>query len=185
MRIISGQHKGRALKAPAGIRPTEDRVKKAFFDIIDVADADFCELFAGSGAVGFEALSHGAKSVIFVEKDRQCVRILEANLKGLNKTEAGIRAEVFSMDAQEAIHLLFKKGRKFDILFLDPPYSAGLAEKSLQSLEAYDILNPSGFVCVQHFKKNLLPQDFGAFQLWRQAQYGDTVLSFYKRTQAE
>jgi 16S rRNA G966 N2-methylase RsmD len=94
-------------------------------------------------------------------------------------------AEVLTMDALDAIRFLSNKGRKFDIVFLDPPYSAGLAEKALQSLEAYDILQSSGFVCVQHFKKNLLPQAFGPFQLWREARYGDTVLSFYKRTGQE
>ena len=179
MRIITGKYKGKILKAPAAIRPTEDRVKKAFFDIVDVADADLCELFAGSGSVGFEALSQGARSVTFVEKDRNCVRVLEENLKGM---EGG---EVFTMDALDAINFLFKKGRKYDLVFLDPPYSAGLAEKALQSLEAYDILQSSGFVCVQHYKKNVLPQVCGPLEVWREARYGDTVLSFYTRTVTE
>ena len=202
MRIISGKYKGRTIKMPKGIRPTQDKVRKALFDILgDIEGLSFLELFAGSGAVGIEALSRGAKEAVFVEKDKRCIEKIKQNLSVL----AFSRSRVLALDAWVAIKQLGKAGGKLDIIFLDPPYykrkvprhyvsrsslgDSGLAEtgegdslakKTLQTLGAYDILAPNGFIVVQHFKKDKLPGESGQLVLVKEARYGDTLLSFYR-----
>ena len=188
MRIITGRYKGRIIKTPKGIRPTEDRVRKAFFDIIgDISGLSFLELFAGSGAMGLEALSRGAARVVFVEKDTQAAKTIEKNISDLLKPEAHLslmqkpKALLIRKDALEAVTFFAKNKDDFDLIFLDPPYYMGLAEKTLQRLEDYDIFTHSGFVIIQHFKKDRLPQQQGQLVLFKQSQYGDTLLSFYRK----
>jgi 16S rRNA (guanine(966)-N(2))-methyltransferase RsmD len=180
MRITTGRYKGRQMKMPAGIRPTQDKVRKALFDILgDIQGLSFLELFAGSAAVGLEALSRGAGEVVFVEKDRECVRAIEENL-------AVIRLSgypVIRLDADRAIKELDKDGKKFDVIFLDPPYHQEMAKKTLQTLSSYDILSRTGLIIVQHFKKDNLPESLGDLALFRQSRYGDTILSFYRKAE--
>jgi 16S rRNA (guanine966-N2)-methyltransferase len=183
MHIISGIYKGMVLKAPAGIRPTEDRVRKALFDIMgDISGLSVLELFAGSGSVGLEAISHGAASVVFVEKDRNCSLIIDENVGHVvsRSSPDGIKVTVLTADAMEGVERLSKQHRRFDIIFADPPYYKGLSEKILQSVVEYDILdNISGFLIIQHFKKDPLPSKQGNLVLFKQSRYGDSVLSFF------
>lgn len=180
MRIISGKYKGRIIKGPLGIRPTQDKVRKALFDILgDIQGLSFLELFAGTGAVGLEALSQGAKEVMFVEKERRCAKIIKDNLSLLGY----LGYSVIALDVFEALKQLGKRGEKFDIIFLDPPYYKDLTKKTLQILSACDILTEPGFIVAQHFKKDNLPDALGDLTLFRQARYGDTVLSFYRKLQ--
>lgn len=179
MRIISGKYKGRTIKMPKGIRPTQDKVRKALFDTLgDIEGLSFLDLFAGSGAVGLEALSQGAKEVIFVEENKRCLQKLKENLSSLSSL--GYR--VIELDVFAAIKQLGQKDKQFDIIFLDPPYYKEMAKKTLQTLASYDILTATGLVIIQHFKKDNLPSRTGDLSLFRQARYGDTVLSFYKRS---
>lgn len=170
---------------PKGIRPSQDKVRKALFDILgNIEGLSFLELFAGTGAVGIEALSYGAKEVVFVEKDRKCVKAIKENLSVLGFSPACRQAgvlRVLGLEVFEAISKLVKEKVKFDIVFLDPPYYQGLAKKTLQTLSDYDILAPNGFIIVQHFKKDILPDAWGDLISFRQARYGDTVLTFYKK----
>jgi 16S rRNA (guanine966-N2)-methyltransferase len=178
MRIITGEYRSRKLKAPKGIRPTEDRVRKALFDILgDVSGLTLLELFAGSGSVGLEALSQGAKEVFFVENLRQAGLTLEENIKALGCQG---RVKVICQDALRAIENLRQKGLKFDLIFFDPPYYQGIAEKILQTLGDCDILQKSGYIIIQHFKKDLVAEKAGNLALWRQKRYGDSLLSFYR-----
>ena len=178
MRIITGKYKGRIIKMPKGIRPTQDKVRKAIFDILgDMGGLSFLELFAGSGAVGMEALSQGAKEVVFVESDFACLKVLKENLSCLLPTAYYL----LSMDCHLAIKELVRKKFKFDIIFLDPPYYKELARKTLQMLCSYDILSPCGYMLAQHFKKDNLPDAVGDLILFKQSCYGDTVLTFYKK----
>lgn len=193
MRITTGIYKGRLINMPKGIRPTQDKARKAIFDILgDIEGLTFLELFAGSGAVGIEALSRGAKEAVFVENKRECLRQIEANLALLGLA-LGV---VIGLDAQEAIKKLSQKGRKFEIIFLDPPYYAdaatpnpigwvgvplSVAKKTLHTLTSYDILAPDGLVVVQHYKKDALPDTPGDLILFKQSRYGDTALSFYRK----
>ena len=178
MRIITGQHKGRAIKIPKGIRPTQNKVRKAVFDILgDVNGLSFLELFAGTGAVGFEAISRGAAEIELVELDRGCQSTIEENIRALKLESCHLRMQ----ETEEAIRDLFSRGKKFDVIFLDPPYYRGLSKKTLQTLSDYDILSGNGLLVVQHFKKDELPDTLGVLSLFKRSRYGDTILSFYKK----
>jgi 16S rRNA (guanine(966)-N(2))-methyltransferase RsmD len=178
MRINTGKYKGRDIKAPVGIRPTQNLVRKAFFDILGgVQGCSFLELFAGSGAVGFEALSRGARELVLVESNRSCLAAISRTIEVL-KPEL---CSVYPQEADKAIESFFRMHKKFDIIFLDPPYYQDLAKKTLQTLEAYDILSPNGLIVLQHFKRENLPEDLGVLSLFRQSKYGDTLLSFYEK----
>jgi 16S rRNA (guanine(966)-N(2))-methyltransferase RsmD len=180
MRITTGRYKGRQMKMPAGIRPTQDKVRKALFDILgDIQGLSFLELFAGSAAVGLEALSRGVKQAVFAEKDRQCLRVIEDNLAGIKLSDY----QIIRADAQNAVKKLNTEGKKFNIIFLDPPYYKDMAKKTLQTLSSYDILSRTGFIIVQHFKKDNLPESLGDLALFRQSRYGDTILSFYRKAE--
>jgi 16S rRNA (guanine966-N2)-methyltransferase len=189
MHIISGIYKGIVLKAPARIRPTEDRVRKALFDILgDMSGLSFLELYAGSGSVGLEALSQGAQSLTFVEKDRNCSLIIEQNLKSIFSkagndpalpTDSRLLTTVLTDDSINAVAKLAKQTRRFDVIFADPPYYKGLSEKILQSLDEYDILTNSGCLVIQHYKKDPLPAKQGNLVLFKQSKYGDSFLSFF------
>lgn len=178
MRIICGKYKGRVIRMPKGIRPTQNKVRKALFDILgDIAGLSFLELFAGTGAVGFEALSRGAADLTLVEYNSDCLFSIRKNIESLQSKACSL----YPQQADRAIKAIYKDERKFDIIFLDPPYYEDLAKKTLQTLTHYDILAPNGFMVVQHFKKDNLPECLGDLVLFKQAGYGDTVLSFYKK----
>lgn len=179
MRIIAGIYKGRLIRMPKGIRPTQDKVRKALFDILgDIKGLSFLELFAGSGAVGIEALSRGVKKVVFVEKNPVCIKILKSNFTYLLLTNYYL----LPMDVDKAIERLSKDRARFDIIFLDPPYYKNFAKKTLLNISTYDILAPNGLIVIQHFKKDSLPDSVGDLLLFKHSGYGDTVLSFYRKT---
>ena len=163
---------------PKGIRPTQDKVRKALFDILgDVDGLSFLELFAGSGAIGLEALSRGIRDLTLVEYNRECLLAIKKNIESLQAKACSL----YPKEAGEAIKALHKDKRKFDLVFLDPPYYQGLAKKTLQTLSSYDILAPNGFIIVEHFKKDSLPDSIGNLSIFRQTGYGDTKLSFYRK----
>lgn len=179
MRITSGQYRGRRVEMPKGICPTQSQVRKAIFDILgDISGENFLELFAGSGAVGLEAVSRGAKEAVLVENSRESLLIISKNIEHLK----ALNCKLLPRDSLEAIKFLHKDKRIFDIIFLDPPYYEELSKKTLQTLEAYDILAPNGFLVVQHFKRDVLPEESPVFGLIKEAKYGDTILSFYRKT---
>ena len=178
MRITTGKYRGRVITPPKKIRPTQDKVRKALFDILgDIEGLSFLELYAGSGAVGLEAASRGVKELVMVEYNRDCLLAIKKNMEALKP----LACELYPKEADLAIKDLDRDERQFDIIFLDPPYYQGLAKKTLQTLEAYDILAHDGFVVVQHFKKEGLSKQEGALVLFKQSKYGYTVLSFYRK----
>jgi len=194
MRITTGIYRNRKLHMPKGIRPTQDKVRKAVFDILgDISGLTFLELFAGSGAVGFEALSRGVVALTLVECNANSVLAIKRNIALLNATAC----KLYYLEAEKAVKLLGLDKKLFDIIFIDPPYykvaasrhSAGqegnlvepLAKKILQTLEAYDILAPNGLIVVQHSKLELLPADSLKFTLIKEAKYGDTWLSIFRK----
>jgi 16S rRNA (guanine966-N2)-methyltransferase len=188
MRITTGRYRGRNIEMPKGTRPTQDKVRKALFDILGgVEGQSFLELFAGSGAVGFEALSRGASAVTLVERDSACLRVINKNAASLGAAESCV---VCPWEAEKAILTFHRDARKFDIIFLDPPYHKGkaacgllpsLTKKTLQTLIQYDILAPNGFVVAEHFDKDELPAASGELALVKESAYGDTLLSFYTK----
>lgn len=178
MRVISGKYKGRNIVMPAGIRPTQNKVRKAIFDILgDIADLSFLELFAGSGAVGFEAASRRVAEITLVEDNRNALKAIKNNIESFDITYCNL----YSFDVERAIQLFYKEKRRFDIIFMDPPYYRGVSKKTLQMLGGYDILAPNGLLVVQHFKKDGLPDQCGVLKLIKNSRYGDTLLSIYRK----
>jgi len=161
---------------PQGIRPTQDKVRKAIFDILgDISALTFLELYAGSGAVGFEALSRGASSLTMVEGNRDCILAIKRNIELLK----GPACTLYHLEAEKAVKLLALDKKRFDIIFVDPPYHKDMGKKILQTLEGYDILSPRGFLIIQHFKTENLPQESQIYRLLKQSRYGDTRLSIF------
>lgn len=186
MKILSGELKGRNFYMPAGIRPTQNVVRKAIFDLIghDLSGLGFLELFAGSGAVGLEAASFGAKKVTWVENDPRCVKVIEDNLRLLNikfYENPDLNFQVLEGDSFAMIKRLAGQNKKFDIVFLDPPFGVGLAKKTLKTLMAHDILQPDCFVIIQCDKSEILPlPEQGRLLLVTQRKYGSSVLTVLK-----
>lgn len=182
MRIGSGKYRGRVIKPPKGadIRITRDEVKAALFNILGqrVNGAKILELYAGSGNLGIEALSRGASKVIFVDNNIKCIEAVQSNLKALGINDLD-DMELLDMDAIESLELMEKRGEKFDLIIMDPPYYRELAKNSLIKASACDIIKHLSLVIVEHFKKDILPQECGKLVLVKQRNYGDTVLSFY------
>ncbi len=179
MRVVSGKAKGRQLKAPAGqtTRPTGDRVRESLFAILgnEVIDSCVLDLFAGTGALGIEALSRGAKKAVFVDADPRCRRVIQANLQ-----HAGLKGEVFTNDAFRALRALRRRDLLFDIVFLDPPYGNGLAVRALETLTTADILRPSGLIVVESGLREEIPACVLKFSQERVEKYGDTLLTFFR-----
>ena len=179
MRIISGRFKGRYIKTIKRLRPTQAKLRRALFDILGekVLENRFLELFCGTGSVGIEALSRGAKEVFFVDRDPDCIKILKDSLSFV----ADHTYSILNLDVSEAIDIFFKDKRRFDIIFLDPPYYKGLAKKSLNKLSNCDILSSQGMIIIQHYRKDSIPEKINRLAIFRQKKYGDTLLSFYRK----
>lgn len=180
MRIISGSAKGRKLQAPRGlsVRPTSDWVKEALFNIlgVDIAGADFLDLYAGSGGVGLEALSRGAQ-VTFVEKSRAALTALRSNLEKCGFTQ---NYQVISADVLRFVRH-WKSASKWDIIFADPPYSSEEADRLLQELPGESLVC-NGLLIIEHHSARPPAADNTIWQKFREADYGQTALSFYRPT---
>ncbi len=185
MRILGGTFRGRNIYMPAVIRPTQNVTKQAIFNLLghDFSGLEVLELFAGSGAVGIEALSRGAKKVTFVEHDPKCIEVIRKNLELLGY-DLGLQrepvCEVIPTDAFAAIKGFADRKRKFDIIFFDPPYGLDLGKKALKTLGAYDILHPNCFVVVEYSKRERLPDLEENFKLVTQRQYGKSFLAVFQ-----
>jgi 16S rRNA (guanine(966)-N(2))-methyltransferase RsmD len=180
-RIIAGRGKGRRLKTPSGLetRPTGARVRQTLFDILAprLPGCRFLDAFAGSGAVGLEALSRGAASVILVEQAGAAAAAARENVRAM----AGVGdVQVFRQDARVALPALAEQGRRFDVVFLDPPYAGDLYERSLETIVAAGLLAPGGVAVAQHFHKRPLPERIGSLVRVRSVRVGDHLLSFYE-----
>lgn len=177
LRVIAGTARGRRLKVPAGrvTRPTAERVREALFNIIEVAGKSFLDVFAGSGAVGIEALSRGAGQATFIEKHPRALKALQENLAS---TGLGDRAEVMAMDVFRALPKLTSAGRRFDFIFMDPPYEQGLVAKVLPWFVR--LLTGEGCIIVETASREVAPVVEGV-TLKDSRRYGDAVLHFYQK----
>ena len=186
MRVTGGTLAGRSIAVPKGprIRETQDQVRKNLFNILagQLAGAKVLDLFSGSGSLGLEAFSRGASHVTFVDRSRFCMGAVRENLKTL-ELEA---ATLIQSDALQAIRRLERREESpFDFVFLDPPYGRDLARKSLNALGQCAIVASSGFVIVEHDKRDSLayevPGEKSRLILQRQERYGDTALTIYQK----
>lgn len=154
MRVIAGKAKRLQLMSPQGYdtRPTTDKIKETLFNIINpyLADADFLDLFSGSGAIGIEALSRGAKFVAFVDCDKAALDCIKTNI---NHTKLDSQATVYSMKAEEAIHTLEIQGKVFDFIYMDPPYNSDLERDILLKLQFSNIIYCDTVIIVEASKE--------------------------------
>lgn len=182
MRISAGEHRGRRLQSPKGTktRPTSDLLRQALFNILGarIQGARVLDLFAGTGAIGLEAVSRGAASATFVEADRRAVASLQANLAALNLTK---RARVVVADILPALTRLQAAGGTFDCIFLDPPYASDLATRCIETLADGRLLSDNGALVTQAFHKTALPERIGVLRrAWRR-RYGESSLTLYTK----
>jgi 16S rRNA (guanine(966)-N(2))-methyltransferase RsmD len=186
VRVIAGSAKGRRLATlrTLALRPTPDRVREALFNILGerIDGAAVLDLFAGSGAVGLEALSRGARVAVFVEVHEPACRLIESNLQ---RCRLEAQARVWCRDALQAIPALTQQGQRFDVIFLDPPYQSPLLEEALERLGDARLLCDDGQVIAEHFFKRVLPERFGRLRRTRVARFGDVALSFYRVQEQE
>lgn len=183
MRVISGKAGRLKLITPVGmeVRPTSDRIKETLFNIIapDLYDTDFLDIFAGSGGIGIEALSRGAKSCVFVDNYRESERCIKKNLE---TTHLGDSAELLFCDAVSAIGRLFRAGKRFDIIFMDPPYNCEWEKKILEQLSEYPLLKEDGMIIVEASTSTdfSYAEDFG-FEITREKSYGSNKHIFLRK----
>jgi 16S rRNA (guanine966-N2)-methyltransferase len=179
MRIGGGHAHRRPLHTVAGraVRPTSGRVRQALFNMLRelVQDAIFIDLFAGTGSVGLEALSHGAREVYFIEHDRRALRVLQANIR---RCDMGGRATIVAAPLPQALQQL-PASLQADILFLDPPYASDLAEVTLAALAERHVLAAHGILIWQHVTRRAIPYMVLERPLWKSRRYGNTQLSLY------
>lgn len=191
MRISAGHLKGKkinfkkAQKTAAKqdtLRPTSSKVRESVFNIIGslIVDAKFIDLYAGTGAVGIEALSRGASAVFFVEADRKRTEQIEKMLKDCGYLS---QADIIRGEASVFIARAIKDGLKFDIIFLDPPYHSVELECILPMLSDGDLLNDKGIIIAEHLSKKKLPDEIGNFVQKKAYKYGDTMLTLYRKKQ--
>jgi 16S rRNA (guanine966-N2)-methyltransferase len=183
MKIIGGRYKGRNFYMPKDIRPTQSMAREALFNMLgqDLSGFSFLDVFAGSGAVGLEAISRGAANVAFLEKDAKNAELIRDNIRLLNidHLSRDLTIEVLHLDAFAGIKVLAEQGRQFDVIFIDPPYQREYAKKALKTLNAHVIVHPNSTLIIQHDKREILPEDAGRFRVYRQNKYGKSHFSIY------
>ena len=178
MRIVGGDLRGRVLQAPAGMdtRPTSEKVREAIFNILpDVTGLEVLDLFAGSGALGLEALSRGAEFATFVDKSKNAVQVLKANIAKLGIAD---RTKVITGDAV-ALAAKPLAQRPYSLVFIDPPYKSDLAIRAAQAFTpvAFD---SDAIVVIEHDREHAPPETLGSLLRTDQRKYGDTMVSFFR-----
>lgn len=178
MRVIAGAAKGHNLQTIEGLatRPTTDRIKETLFNIIafDLPACSFLDLFSGSGAIGIEALSRGAAEAVFVDDAAECQKVITANLQ---HTKLQDRARLMKTDVFSALDKLAAEERKFDIIFMDPPYESGLYEPVLEKIVRQGLLKKEGYLITERSSQIPLTPPAGMTVL-REKAYKTTILTF-------
>lgn len=179
MRVITGKARGVQLKTPDGMltRPTADRVKEACFSIInfDIPGAKVLDLFGGTGQLGIEALSRGAKSAVFVDAREEACKLIRENLK---RTKLEQEAKVIRSDY---LDYLKRCREQYNIIFLDPPYAEVFLENALKRITEIDILQTDGIIVTERPLEKELPWEFEGFTRSRDYKYGKTLITIYRK----
>ena len=179
MRVITGSARGIQLKTPEGMttRPTTDRVKEAMFSIIhfEIPGASVLDLFGGTGQLGIEALSRGAKSAVFVDAGEPACRLIRENLK---RTKLEGQGRVVRSDY---LDYLRRSREQFDIILLDPPYAEVFLENALKCITEIDILRQGGIIVAERPLGKELPWDFPGYERSKDYKYGKTLLTVYRK----
>src|SRR5712692_9463010 len=187
MRVIAGIYRSRILKSLKGLalRPTSDRLRETLFNVLapNITGSRFVDLFAGTGAIGIEALSRGAAEVVFIENHAPAATLIRRNLESLG-INTGVT--VLAVDALRGLAMLaarkIETAHGFDYVFLDPPYAAAKDySRVLEFLGTANLLAPGGIVIAEHRRNFDLPEEPGALRRFRVLRQGDAALSFYRR----
>lgn len=181
LRVISGKVRGLKLNAPKNedVRPTTDRVKESLFNIINsyIMDSKVLDLFAGTGSLGIECLSRGAKECVFVDISKESISIVKSNIK---KARVENESSIINSDFNDAIKKLQVQNKKFDVIFMDPPYYKDMFVKALESIDNAKLLEYEGIIIIEHDTKDTFPERIGSLEKNRSKKYGNTTLTFYK-----
>lgn len=176
MRVISGSARGRKLSTPEdkAIRPTTDNVKESIFNIIqfDIEGRRVLDLFAGTGQLGIECLSRGAKSAVFIDQSPQAVKIVKDNLRSL-----GLQGTVLRQDSLAYL----RSAPQFDLIFIDPPYEAGMYAPALEIINSVDILSDGGIMICESQRDERLPELSAPYKKGREYRYGKVKLTLYTK----
>ncbi|MEA3232856.1 MAG: 16S rRNA (guanine(966)-N(2))-methyltransferase RsmD [Thermodesulfobacteriota bacterium] len=181
MRIIGGTQRGKRLSSPGNfsIRPTADRVRESIFNILTgwVSDSRVLDLFAGTGAMGLEALSRGAKSAVFIDNHPAALSLIKKNINVCGWTEY---AEIIRWDPTRNLNCIKYQGELFSLVFIDPPYRSGLMPSVLDSLDRSNALESKALVTVEHVSTEILDDKISVFALEDRRLYGKTLVSFFR-----
>jgi 16S rRNA (guanine966-N2)-methyltransferase len=181
-RVVAGECRGVKLVAPSGekTRPTTDKIKEALFSILQrrIPDCSFLDLFGGSGQMGIEAVSRGARMAVIVEENNSAS---EAILTNLRKTKLQDRTRFMKRDVFRALSILSQEKSSFDIIFMDPPYSQAfsLFMRIAAVVSQENLLEPGGLMILEHSTADELPENVMNLTLYRRCKYGTTMLTFY------
>ena len=184
-RVVTGRFRGAVLQAPEGdkTRPTTDKVKEALFSIIQayVPDSEFLDLFAGSGQIGIEALSRGAKRVVLVERSGQAASVIAKNLSKIRMDDSD-EIRLHKKSVAQALELMGQGGERFDIIFMDPPYKDVplRLEEATKIISDFGMLKEEGMLIVEHDKDCEIPEELNGLKRVRSCSYGITVITFFK-----
>lgn len=183
MRVISGKARGKKLVSLEGLntRPTLDRVKEAMFNIIqyDIIGKDVLDLFAGSGALGIEALSRGANKAIFCDNSAEAIKIIKTNIENTRNLE---QSEILNKDYITALKHLAESNKRFDIIFLDPPYETDFAEKAIKEILDLNLLSKDGMIILETDdtkKEEALKAQ--KIEIFDKRKYGRVILIFIRK----
>lgn len=183
MRIITGKARGLKLITPKNmdVRPTSDRVKESFFNIIGtkIVGTHVLDLFAGTGNLGLEAWSRGAEKIVFIDESQTSLQLVRSNIA---KAKAEKDTKVIKGNAVKIIADLAANGEKFDFIFCDPPYNKGLPAKIIEQAAKHDIVSLGGYLIIEHSQHESLPELPVKFEIIRCEKYGETLISFLRCT---
>ena len=183
MRIVSGRFKGRRLASFKGmdIRPTSDKVREAIFNILprEFPFKRALDLFAGTGAMGLEALSRGALEATFVDSGAEAISVIRKNMES-----CGAEARVFKSSVQASLKQFSRKGEEFDLIIIDPPYSSTLLSEALEAIDRDALLAPGGVIVAETTKRAPLEAELRGLELFDERRYGDTAVYFLRHKAA-
>lgn len=180
MRVIAGKAKRRKLIAPEGLhtRPITDRIKEALFSMwqFEIADSYFLDLFSGSGSMGIEALSRGAKKVVMVDNDNNAIKVIKENIKNCKLDEGNetiLKEDVFSY--------IGRSKEQFDIIYVDPPFTVdSIFDPVMQALAESDLLKKDGFIALRTEEAKKMKDNYGKLVKYKEKKYGISMIHFYK-----
>jgi 16S rRNA (guanine966-N2)-methyltransferase len=180
MRVVAGKYKGRVLKSPKhpGVRPTADRVKEALFNIIGarIIGASFLDLFAGSGAIGIEAISRGAACVVMADESLMSVKLVRENCRLLESPD---QPRIIHLSFERTLSLLSREKAAFDLVFLDPPFEAGLLPRAIQEIWRLELLSAHAMLIAEH-PRGMILDGVAPLNLIDCRTYGDISLSLFQ-----